>query len=75
MSVRRLHQLLAQQARDGKITAQEVAVLIAVTRSEGVFTPGERFTLQAALEAHREAFTADAWDMLVSYLAESGPPR
>ena len=72
MSVRRLHALLAEQARDGKITADEVAALIAESSDEGVLTEGERFTLQAALEAHHDTFTPEAWRMLVAYLAR--PP-
>lgn len=70
MSVRRLHELLAQQARDGKITADEVAALIAETLREGGITPGERFTLRAALDAHKDALTPEAWKALVSFLAE-----
>jgi hypothetical protein len=70
MSVRRLHELLAQQALDGKITAEEVQKLIAETLREGQVTPGERLTLQAALEAHRDKFTLDAWKALVSFLGD-----
>jgi hypothetical protein len=70
MSVRRLHELLREQARDGKITAAEVQALIDETVREGVVTPAERFTLTAALEAHKEAFTLDAWKALVSFLGD-----
>lgn len=70
MSVRRLHELLREQARDGKITAEEVAELIKETVREGSITEAERFTLTAALEAHKEAFTLDAWKALVSFLGE-----
>jgi hypothetical protein len=70
MSVRRLHELLREQARDGKITLEEVTALIAESMREGEVSPGERLTLQAALEAHRDAFTLDAWKALVSFLGE-----
>lgn len=68
MGVRTLHDLLRHQAKDGVITRTEVEALIAETRREGVFTPAERFTLEAALQAHRDEFTQDAWEALVSYL-------
>ncbi len=69
MSVRRLHDLLREQARDGKITAEEVYELIQETLREGAITPAERFTLTAALEAHKDAFTLDAWQALTSFLS------
>ena len=71
MSVRRLHELLREQARDDQITLEEVAALIDETVREGSVTPGERFTLTAALEAHKEAFTLDAWKALVSFLGDN----
>jgi hypothetical protein len=70
MSVRRLHELLREQARDDQITLDEVGQLIAEARREGSLTPGERLTLEAALEAHRAAFTPEALKALVSYLGE-----
>lgn len=71
VSVRRLHELLRNQARDGKITADEVGALIREADDEGVLTPGERLTLQAALEAHQGAFTPEALEALRSYLGAS----
>ena len=72
MSVARLHELLHHLPADGRITLGEVQALIDAATDEGKVTVGEVFVLQAALDAHREKFTPEAFQALKGFLQGAG---
>ncbi|MFZ5471365.1 MAG: hypothetical protein ACOZIN_18230 [Myxococcota bacterium] len=71
MSVEKIRALLSQVAFDRVITLAEVHQLIEVASDEQVVTPGEKFLLQAALEAHERQFTPEAYRALQDFLRQA----
>lgn len=72
MSVARLRELLHEVPADRIITLSEVESLIEAASDEGRVTVGEAFVLKAALDAHRELFTPEAYRALHAFLNGGG---
>jgi hypothetical protein len=72
MSVARLKELINRAASDDRISLAEVQDLIDVAIDEGTVTVGEAFLLNAALDAHAEYFTPDAFAALKGFLQGRG---
>ncbi|MHB8877722.1 MAG: hypothetical protein ACYC8T_28865 [Myxococcaceae bacterium] len=72
MSVARLRELLHEVPADRTITLSEVESLIEAAADEGTVTVGEAMVLGAALDAHRDMFTPEAYRALQAFLKGGG---